>query len=274
MHLASWTKQNQSFILFPLASSNFETYMRSHRRPRLDRDFVQWLLEQIAGLADALAKLHGPPLCRTDVSDGTDLNNPIRVGFNHDLKPANILMFEDRDGTILKWCDFGSGRISTVIRDVDSSPCTSNPGTGDPAYSPPELLTKGTSSRPKDIWSFGCILLEILLWALDIEPFSDLDWFKQERRKTPTGSDQGLSAFWYQDPATKTIVFKEPVVKSIEELRGCCEKDDIFGSLLELVLHMMNVEQRQRPTAEQITLALVKMSNDGKTEKESVTKQT
>lgn len=52
--------------------------------------------------------------------------------------------------------------------------------TGDPIYSAPEYVVEGRVSRPKDIWSLGCIFLEVLIWALD--PSNDvINRFEQAR---------------------------------------------------------------------------------------------
>ena len=258
-HLASWTHKDASFILFPLADGNLDVYMKNNPRPRIDASFTLWLIRQIFGLTEALSQLHGPPLAQAGETI-SDIH--VRIGFNHDLKPANILTLKEDKSIVLKWCDFGSGRINTVSSNRPPSPCTSNPGTGDPAYSAPELLTEGVSSRPKDIWSFGCLLLEILLWTFGVEPYFDLAWFKEERRRTPKGPEQGSSAFWYLNSGTGEICFKQPVQDAIEGLQRRCAKEDSFRPVLDLVLRMLTVEQRARPTAHEVSAVIAKILAD------------
>jgi serine/threonine protein kinase len=79
---------------------------------------------------------------------------------HRDLKPENILMNFDPNTSIcsdLKLCDFG---LSMPVKErmVLSDFC------GSPGFFAPEMITKGAYYGDKaDIWSTGCILLELIL---------------------------------------------------------------------------------------------------------------
>jgi len=79
---------------------------------------------------------------------------------HRDLKPENILISFDPERKIctdLKLCDFG---LSTKFKPKEqlSDFC------GSPGFFAPEMITKGAYYGDKvDVWSMGCILLELLL---------------------------------------------------------------------------------------------------------------
>lgn len=83
----------------------------------------------------------------------------LHTGFiiHRDLKPSNVLV---NSNCTIKLCDFG------LVRSISSkSEC--NPilteGVATRWYRAPEVLLGSKSySTPADIWSFGCIIFEIL----------------------------------------------------------------------------------------------------------------
>ncbi|XP_022152301.1 mitogen-activated protein kinase kinase kinase 17-like [Momordica charantia] len=89
-------------------------------------------------------------------------------GFVHgDLKPTNILAFPQSDGKMkLKIADFGLSK-RCVHQDhevvLDTVTPTSKPKfKGTPIYMSPESVAFGSISPPCDIWSLGCILVEMI----------------------------------------------------------------------------------------------------------------
>lgn len=88
-------------------------------------------------------------------------------GFTHcDLKPANILVFPRRkDGILvnrLKITDFGLVKKSDCPGGVISKHGPLYKLRGTPQYSSPESVLMGINEPPMDIWSLGCILIEII----------------------------------------------------------------------------------------------------------------
>jgi hypothetical protein len=89
-----------------------------------------------------------------------------------DLKPQNILLFED--GTA-KICDFGTSKLLGEWCDDTTSPgqCTYR-------YAAPEVLQKNVVSVQTDLYSFGCVMLELITGKAPlkhlIEPGCFLRW--------------------------------------------------------------------------------------------------
>ena len=109
---------------------------------------------------------------------------------HRDLKPENILMEFDPNSEVctdLKLCDFG---LSIPFRDrtVMSDFC------GSPGFFAPEMISKGSYFGDKaDVWSIGCILLELILghekfcdvWmcAYDYDLLQDKERFSEAIKK-------------------------------------------------------------------------------------------
>lgn len=103
---------------------------------------------QFSGVAKALHRI-----ISYDVSDPT--SDGSFYGFHFDLKPENVLVQDDNTFVI---SDFGQATFKKV--GGTSSRVIGNGGTD--AFAPPEIDNLDTKQSGKyDIWSLGCILVEI-----------------------------------------------------------------------------------------------------------------
>lgn len=106
------------------------------------------LWNQISGVTKALHRI-----ISYDVSDPA--SDGSFYGFHFDLKPENILVQDDNSFVI---SDFGQATFKKV--GGTSSRVIGNGGTD--AFAPPEIDNLNTKQSGKyDIWSLGCILVEI-----------------------------------------------------------------------------------------------------------------
>ncbi|KAK2865046.1 hypothetical protein FQN49_003962 [Arthroderma sp. PD_2] len=144
-----FTRDERNFI-FPLADGgDLEAFLKSDSWPRHfteDSSFYSAL----CGLSSAIEKIH-------DYT--TEKYVYVRLkGQHQDLKPSNILV--DFDRFIV--ADFG---LAKFISETQTSNTPFIIGGGD--YLAPECedlrdLKKGFVNRLSDIWSFGCIIVDIL----------------------------------------------------------------------------------------------------------------
>lgn len=128
-----------------------------------------WAKDIMASILKAVMYIHGEGIC------------------HRDLKPENILLSFDKVNekcVDLKLCDFGLS--SKFHRDVELTDFCGSPG-----FFAPEMIIRGVYYGDKaDIWSVGCILLELVLgherfcdlWmnAYDYEVLQDKDRFTSE----------------------------------------------------------------------------------------------
>jgi serine/threonine protein kinase len=163
-------------------------------KPAVSSALVSEVVKQLHGLSSAIELMHHghyvgtpsrsvsqPPLLptfSTPVVIGVDgeVAHVAETGaaaedsnWRHgDLKPENILRFLNAGELVgtLKISDLGLAKRHVVSTGLRKLPSTSKFGT--PAYEPPEAMTMLLSPRSRlyDIWSFGCIMLEFVVWLL------------------------------------------------------------------------------------------------------------
>ena len=246
--IVSWTQGDTYCILFPLAKCNLADYMRRFVFSGNEKDKV-WLLEQFCGLADALRFIHALRPKNGHKQLGIyDFRKQLETGWHHDVKPANILCFNNADSEqeIFQLCDFGSSKIN-VFRSR-SLPTSSPRGT--PTYEPPETI-QGDLSRPSDVWAFGCVLLDIVTWAVDgsqsVQAFHD----NREGKRSPN-SAQTDYAFWTR--GDKGAILREPVREHIVVLERKVSDSHhrIFLDVLNLINEMLNVDKSKRIVVEEV----------------------
>ncbi len=122
---------------------------------------------QLKGLMEALDKIHNP----------THLGE--KFGRHGDLKPENILWYRNTadDPGILVIADFG---LTAVHRAISRSKVDNETISRTPEYRPPECDIKGAKiSRRYDIWTLGCVFMEMIVWFLG--GCTDLEQFCEDR---------------------------------------------------------------------------------------------
>jgi len=178
--IAAYERGQDRCLVFPWATGgNLSKYWETQQSDATEKDGVYWILSQFVGLCSALEELH---------------ENNCRHG---DLKPENILWFRELDdgvrtGTLqiadLNLTTFHEKEAYTKERRQRG--IFTNTPSGTFRYEPPEMdSTRGyeqVRSRGYDIWSMGCILLELLVWLVYgydfLTRFQDITrcfWLKQ-----------------------------------------------------------------------------------------------
>ena len=115
------------------------------------------------------------------------------TGFHHDLRPKNILV----SGEKFILADFGLSRFKHATENSETS---FKIGEGD--YIAPECedimgnFEKFRVHRSSDVWAFGCILMEVLIYmAFGVSGVSDFRQARKFRVTAPTGGTRTFSLF-------------------------------------------------------------------------------
>ena len=193
-HIAAIVHGDDFMILLPLAElHDFEIFLRGGKEPQADTRDLQKiydfdeefpeladttilhcaLLKEVFEIASALLWLH---------SELRIVDSPDRYLAHMDLKPDNILLDKDVRMPAGKWMlsDFGvslfeksTNKKATAvhaIRDVGprltSRANKSKVMRGHGPYEPPEVNLETVDGRKCGVWSFGCILCDLLAFAL------------------------------------------------------------------------------------------------------------
>ncbi|KAF3065703.1 Serine/threonine-protein kinase ULK1 [Trichoderma lentiforme] len=212
--IATYTKGNDKYFLFPWANGGNLQDMLKSSRGILDKDLVAWVLDQIVGLSEAIKALH-------------DKN--IRHG---DIKPSNILCSGPDTGNLnestLIIADVGLAKQHEMYTRYRNKTTTTRHGSI--TYEPPEVSPKRqlkTLSRKYDIWSLGCVFLELIIWAV-----YDVHGTKLFHSHLGQNSN---SRFWEEAGSGDTEQIHSAIGIWINKLRGDLKGSSALSDVIELI---------------------------------------
>ncbi|KAK7752298.1 hypothetical protein SLS62_005834 [Diatrype stigma] len=210
------------YLIFEWADGgNLENVYERYKNPSPSVKLSKLAIKQLLGISEALAEAH---------------ENKIRHG---DLKPGNILCFmptEDNIFGTLKIGDWGLAKFhsdATTLRGEQGIATTTKYGT--PLYEPPEVELGDVKilGRQYDVWSMGCVIMELVIWLLyghlNIQKFrGQIKGNLRERvpcYETRIEANQRVASLRPSVVDWMDHISKEPI----------CGDDTILGNLLELV---------------------------------------
>lgn len=224
--IATYTQGNDKFFLFPWADGGNLQDMLKSNRGTLDKDLVAWVLDQTVGLSEAIKALH-------------DKN--IRHG---DIKPSNILCLgpgtRNLAESTLIIADVGLAKQHVEYTRYRTDTTTTRHGSI--TYEPPEVSPKRklkTLSRSYDIWSLGCVFLELIIWAV-----YDVDGTNLFHNHL---SQNCNSRFWEEAGSSGGEQIYSAVRIWIKKLRGDLKGSSAFSDVIDLIeekLLIISDEQR------------------------------
>lgn len=232
--------------MFPWAhGGNLVDYWRKKYDGKTEQGELLWLVDQFTGLSSALGDLHR----HWNSHQGQDRNC-----IHGDLKPENILLFEESDGRLLKIADMGLAAFHaephTNIRDPSGMPM------GTSRYTPPEMRDqneeKKSRGRAYDLWSMGCVILELLVWLTS--GYEALDGFKSHTPhfwsdQNGKGTGLPISMHPYVNAYMKTLS---------QKLQHQHRHDSLLMGLLDIVRKLLT-NKEDRLNAEDLTSDLKKV---------------
>ena len=240
--LASYTTQKAQqesvallhHMLFPVADCDLSAILRNKSYDALQSHFQTdcALSRALYSLASAIENVHNY------VSGEFNLT---MIGCHYDLSPRNILVERNR----LFLADFGLSRLQR-----EGSRSIFKKGAGD--YLAPECeplvednFSKGLIGRESDIWSFGCVLLEIFVYQL--WQGKGVEAFRSKRKKKILGC---FTAYQFHAFGGPHSAVEEELRRIAEECPGI--EKDIVG----LIKGMLSIEPSLRPKAAAVTARL------------------
>ncbi|KAF2662547.1 hypothetical protein K491DRAFT_686426 [Lophiostoma macrostomum CBS 122681] len=148
-----------------------------------------------------------------------------------DIKPQNILVVQgEHDMPHVVLSDFGVSSFEETLEEQDSKPLTRR-------YCAPEVPSGNARDRPADIWSLGCVFLEMLNVAIGQD---SAQW--QQFHKEFSGRDG--KHYWQEVPRIQLWLscFLEETGRKTEVIA------------LQTVKSMLNSEPAERPDATTLTM--------------------
>lgn len=234
--LGSYTIGHTHNFLFPLAHNDLLHFLTLTTEECHGFGFISHIdyLMALCGLTSAVNALHHY------VVDDLAL-----IGCHHDLKPGNILV---SNKTFLL-ANFG---LSTFKTPEQGSKTYFKKGIG--YYFAPECedpsqdFKKSAIYRSSDIWSLGCIIIDVLIFML--HGAARLDEFKSDRKVTFGG--------WFTTYTFHYGSLPNPGVERwLSNLRLQTE-ESALSPLIDLIEVMLKIDQAERPTAAE-TLARLRV---------------
>ncbi|KAK8129203.1 hypothetical protein PG999_001583 [Apiospora kogelbergensis] len=245
--LLTFQHGNRCYLVFDWADGNLQEFWDQRTITTSHFNNV-WITKQCYGLATALKRIHGLATFQKEErkrNHSIEANDYREYGRHGDIKAANILWFKDyqgnRDHFVL--ADLGltryhSNLTRSQVRYSDLDGWTDQ-------YRAPELdLRANNISQKYDIWSLGCVFLELFIWyALGADGISDFeDQLDTETKGDATNFGEANFFNIHKDGhGNKSAVVKPAVEKWIEKIKSldCCP--DFLRDMLDLINNHMLV---------------------------------
>ncbi|KAF7534247.1 hypothetical protein G7054_g6356 [Neopestalotiopsis clavispora] len=236
--------KKRAYSIFPWTGSGTLHDFWLKPAPQLNNQHVLWAFQQMHGLVSAIHTLHEIFNCR-----------------HGDLKPQNILCFEENGETVFKVADFGISKIHdmpTINRKVATTNFAYTA-----SYQGPEIEFEKQSandqqprSRKYDIWSLGCVFLEFFVWLLH-GPESMAEF--GAARETSGSSLYGSSLYEITDKVKKQAKVHRLADGTVEALTDDprCSGETGLAELLSIIRgSMLKTKVNDRASAEDIATML------------------
>lgn len=146
---------------------------------------------------------------------------------HRDLKPSNILV---NSNCVIKLCDFGL--VRSLMPGEDNAPVLTE-GVATRWYRAPEVLLGSKSySTPADIWSFGCIVYEILVQKPLLPGNSTVDQIDKILAYVGFPSDEDIKSL--ESDVARSMLKESKVSHSVAQMRYLFKDfSPMFADLLE-----------------------------------------
>ncbi|XDG10299.1 hypothetical protein ABKA04_009914 [Annulohypoxylon sp. FPYF3050] len=231
------------YLLFPWAECDLGRYFEYNPTPNHALETVQWLSDQCLRIMEAVHLIHFPPGVN-NLQPGDRL-----FGRHGDIKAENILVFMTPKGKAnLVLSDFGLG---SVHHDISKSNVPKEKVAVTPDFRPPECdMEGGRISRAYDVWTLGCLFLDLLTWYLGGEQLRQD--FDEQRMSSYRGGPE--TPIYFEVVLTENqkhgYIVKSQVETWFEKLHGHSHCSNFVHEFLDLIeQEMLIVETNEKKRA-------------------------
>lgn len=219
------------------------------KQNKFNKKNALWLLDQFLGMAEAVKRIHdlsGPEAPGSNFALMAPAAGERRTAWHHDLKPDNILFFRKTpsDHGMFRISDWGSGKVNAYHT---RSYHTKSP-IGTLTYEPPEFTKDGKTSRPYDLWSLGCVFLELLVWAVfgstSVETFEN----RRDDKRNANSDTDGFRDDTFWQKKGNDYVLRTQVLTQLERLEEALEQGSAppFKEVVGYIRRMLEPETNKR----------------------------
>lgn len=255
--LSSFTFGSDTYLIYPLAEGNLDEYMEQNKSLNTgdsSQSTEAWFADQLRGLAAALLVVHDQketPTARTHLDVQAAASG--KTGYVHDIKPENILVV-GREGQmpLFRLSDFSCAKVVDFVTSISGQRNThlTVSKSGTPNYRPPESQS-GKTSRPYDLWSLGCVYLELLTWYL--EDYEALEQFRDDR-EGHVSPDKQIDQGFYEADGNGYWRLREVVTTKLDVLRPKCQGP--LKEILDVIPDLLTINAKERITAAELVRRL------------------
>lgn len=229
--LGSYTYRNKHNLIFPEAKEgSLAAFLKHDRSPHFHDDKAYFLA--LGGLASAIEEVHSFTVQSASLS---------KIGAHHDLRPANILV----DGNQFLLADFGLARFkdstetSETVFEIGQGYCLAPE-----CQSLREDFKRHSINRSSDVWSFGCIIADVITHM--VRGPGGIDEFRRRRR-----FQISTNVYFYFHAGDKE---NDGVSLWLAELEKSTSESG--GMIITLIRKMLNMDPSLRPTAKEVAYTL------------------
>jgi hypothetical protein len=218
--LLTFRHGKRCYLLFEWADGNLEDFWETHKRTSLFSD--TWAVKQCLGIATAIKRIHGLTTWQKNqrVQDHLFETKESDWGRHGDIKPRNILWFSSYGDDLhhLVVSDLGLTRFHSQF--TRSEVPRSHLDGYTYGYRPPEMDLHGTISQSYDIWSLGCVYLELCLWyVIGIEAIRQFELDREEQDVSEVYHFHEDKYFNIMENGGERKAVLKPIVETV---RGYC----------------------------------------------------
>ncbi|KAK6997496.1 kinase-like protein [Favolaschia claudopus] len=249
--LRFFTFQNHVCLIFEILGMSLYAFLKSNNFIPFPASHLQSIARQ---LLDCVAFIHGLQVIHTDIKPENILLVNDTYTISHTTNPAQNVVQRILNSTTIRLIDFGSATQGTSHHRYPASTRQ---------YRAPEMILGLGWSYPLDLYSVGCVLVELFTGRTLFQAAEDLEHLammeavtgKMKKSFALKGANS-RPTFFREDgfidwPNSKTTTFQKEKLASLPHITGIIPADDTPRvALQDMVQQLLDFDPIRRMTAE------------------------